>query len=218
MQSVFIEALGGTRLYPITDRALSKLSFAEQVSLLCQGGAKVVQLRDKTLSPQEFYPEAAAALTIARECEVKIIINDRVDIALALGADGVHLGQDDLGANAARELLGARAIVGLSTHNLEQARAASKLPVDYVALGPIFETSTKRDPDPTVGLEGLKLVKAILDQTPLVAIGGITNENGRLALENGADALAVIGEIWGTDTSHFQKITDLVTTFTTTKP
>lgn len=180
------------KLYPITDARLSGLSHAEQVARLSDGGATFVQLREKILSPREFYREAEAALRIARARGVRLIINDRVDIALALQADGVHLGQDDLPPALARRLLGERAIIGFSTHNPEQARKAARLPVDYIAIGPIFPTSSKDHPDPLVGLDGLRRVRQAVGPVPLVAIGGINRENARQALDAGADAVAVI--------------------------
>ena len=180
------------KIYPITDARLSGLSHAEQVRRLGAGGATFVQVREKHLSPREFYGEAAEALRVARELGVRLIVNDRVDIALALGADGVHLGQDDLPPAAARELLGERAVIGFSTHNEVQAREAARLPVDYIAIGPIFQTSSKENPDPVVGLEGLRRVRDIVGQIPLVAIGGVGPENAREVLAAGADAVAVI--------------------------
>jgi len=196
MSSTFLNALAGTRLYPLTDRSLSKLSHAEQVSQLTNGGVLLVQLREKLLSPLKFYQEAAAALLVARERGVKLIVNDRVDIALALRADGVHLGQDDLPPEAARRLLGPEVIIGFSTHNLEQARLATKLPIDYIAIGPIFATSTKQASGPPVGLDGVERVRQVVGATPLVAIGGITSENSQDVIDAGADAVAVIGDIW----------------------
>jgi thiamine-phosphate pyrophosphorylase len=180
------------KLYPITDARLSGLSHAEQVALLADGGATFVQLREKRLSPGEFYREAEAALSVARARGVRLIINDRVDVALALQADGVHLGQDDLPPEAARRLLGKRAIIGLSTHNLEQAREAAHQPVDYIAIGPIFPTSSKDNPDPVVGLEGLRRVHEASGSVPLVAIGGINSENARRTIDAGADTVAVL--------------------------
>src|SRR6266849_8754609 len=109
------------RVYPITDTDLSGLSHAEQVDRLIAGGATLIQLRDKQAAPRDFYRQAEAALQIARKHNARLIINDRVDIALALRADGVHLGQTDMTAEAARRLLGERVIVGISTHNLAQA-------------------------------------------------------------------------------------------------
>lgn len=152
----------------------------------------MVQLREKNASPLAFYEAAAAALGIGRAHNVPIIINDRVDIALALNADGVHLGQDDLLPEHARKILGPGAIVGFSTHNVAQAIEAIRQPVDYIAIGPIFPTKTKEDPDDVVGLEGLKAVRAKIGPFPLVAIGGITAENLHLVLEAGADSAAMI--------------------------
>ena len=196
MSSNFLNALAGTRLYPLTDRALSGLSHAEQVLRLSKAGAKVVQLREKVLSPRDFYLEAEAALLVARARGIKVIINDRVDIAVALRADGVHLGQDDMPPEAARRLLGPDVIIGFSTHNLEQARHAAKLPVDYIALGPIFATSTKQSSNPPVGLSGLRDAREAIGAIPLVAIGGITFDNRDDVLGAGADATAIIRDIW----------------------
>lgn len=182
-------------LYPITDRRLSGLSHAEQVERLGEGGATFVQLREKHLSAREFYLEAQEALCLAHARGIRLIINDRVDIALALRADGVHLGQDDLAPEAARRILGADAIIGFSTHNLEQAREAASFPIDYIAIGPIFETASKENPDPAVGLDGLGRVRAATGSIPLVAIGGITFERAISVLEAGADSVACIGAL-----------------------
>ena len=183
------------RIYPITDTRLSGLSHAEQVKRLLAGGATLIQLRDKHATPREFYHQAADALKIARDHGVKLIVNDRVDIALALGADGVHLGQTDMPAEAARDLLGQTAIIGISTHNLAQARLATRLPVDYIACGPIFSTSTKGNPDQTVGLSTLNEVRSIIGSLPLVAIGGIDFAKARETLKAGADAVAIISAL-----------------------
>jgi len=184
------------RLYPITDRKISVLSHSEQVARLVAGGATLIQLRDKHASPREFYEEAEAALRVARGRSVRLIINDRADIALALGADGVHLGQDDLPPEAARRLLGDRVIIGYSTHNLAQVQEAALMPIDYLAIGPIYATATKANPDPVVGLDGLRRVREQLDpRLPLVAIGGITMANARAVLDAGADVVAVVGAL-----------------------
>jgi thiamine-phosphate pyrophosphorylase len=180
------------KLYPITDARLSGLPHAEQVRRLGRGGATLVQLREKHLSPREFYREAEEALRVARSLGVRLIINDRADIALAISADGVHLGQDDLPPEAARELLTERAIIGFSTHSISQAIEASRLPVDYIAIGPIFPTSSKENPDPVVGLEGLRRVREAIGRIPLVAIGGIGLENIKDVLRAGADSVACI--------------------------
>lgn len=180
------------KLYPITDTRLSGLTHAEQVRRFGAGGATFLQLREKHLSPREFYREASEALSAARSSGVRLIINDRVDIALALAADGVHLGQDDLPPAAAREILGEQAIIGFSTHSVEQASEALRLPVDYLAIGPIFPTLSKEKPDPVIGLEGLRRVREMTGEMPLVAIGGIRLENISEVLEAGADSVAVI--------------------------
>jgi thiamine-phosphate pyrophosphorylase len=183
------------KLYAITDARLTRLSHAEQVSRLSLGGARLIQLREKHVDAREFFAEAEAALRVARRAGVRVIINDRVDIALALGADGVHLGQDDLPPEAARHILGGGAVIGFSTHNIEQAVAAARLPIDYLAIGPIFPTLSKENPDPVVGLDGLRRVRQAVPRLPLVAIGGITLENARETLDAGADSLAVIGAL-----------------------
>jgi thiamine-phosphate pyrophosphorylase len=184
------------KLYPITDVRLSGLSHAAQVAAFIEGGATIVQLREKHLSPREFCEQAAEALSVARPRGVPLIVNDRADIALAIGADGVHLGQDDLAPEAARRLLGPQAIIGCSTHSIEQAAAAAASSgADYIAIGPIFTTSTKENPDPTVGLDGLRRVRAAAPHTLLVAIGGIDREGASAALGAGADAVAVISAL-----------------------
>src|SRR6476620_11575454 len=122
------------RVYPITDTKICSLTHAEQVDRLLAGGATLIQLREKKGSARTFFEDATVALLHARQAGTTIIINDRVDIALALGADGVHLGQSDMPVPAARQLLGRDAIIGYSTHNLDQVRAALELPIDYLAF------------------------------------------------------------------------------------
>lgn len=183
------------KLYPITDAKLSGLTHAEQVMRFSEGGATFIQLREKRLSPRDFYREAEAALHVARERRVRLIINDRVDIALALRADGVHLGQDDLPPESARRLLGEDAMIGFSTHSIEQAQEAARLPINYIAIGPIFTTASKENPDPVIGLDGLRRVRARLNDIPLVAIGGINEMNAHDVLDAGADAVAVISAL-----------------------
>ncbi|HVE55634.1 MAG TPA: thiamine phosphate synthase [Pyrinomonadaceae bacterium] len=183
------------KIYPITDTRLTNLSHAAQVEKLISGGALMIQLREKYASPKEFYDDAKTAIEIARAHSVKIIINDRVDIALALKADGVHLGQDDLPPAKAREILGEKAIIGFSTHSIRQAIEAAQLPIDYVAIGPVFATATKENPEKTVGIEGVRRVREAIGDFPLVAIGGITAENFREVFRTGADSVAVIKSI-----------------------
>jgi len=183
------------KVYPITDTTISGLSHCEQVKRLIAGGAALIQLRDKRASSRVFYSEAQAAIQIARSAGVKLIINDRVDIALALQADGVHLGQDDMPVDAARRVLGDRAVIGFSTHNLEQIREALRLPIDYLAFGPIFPTTSKPDPDPVAGLNQLKRACEMVLPMPVVAIGGINRSNAADVLNAGASSVAVISAI-----------------------
>lgn len=183
------------RVYPLTDVRLSGLSHAEQLRLLIAGGACLVQLREKQLPALQFYEEAKAVMLVAEREGVQVIINDRIDIALAVGAHGVHLGQDDMPPEAARRLLGPEAIIGYSTHNVEQALMALTLPIDYVAIGPIFGTSSKADTAPTLGLEGLRAVRRVVGAVPLVAIGGISLGNAAEVIEAGADSVAVISAL-----------------------
>jgi len=184
-----------TRVYPITDVRLTGLTHAEQVARLIRGGATLIQLREKHLPPHDFFEQAEQAIAVARAQGVRIVINDRVDIALALSADGVHLGQDDIPPAAARAMLGDRAIIGFSTHTLPQARSARDLPIDYLAIGPVFRTSSKSNPHPTIGLAGLKEVRDAIGELPLVAIGGITATDVRNVLESGASCVAVISAV-----------------------
>jgi thiamine-phosphate pyrophosphorylase len=180
------------KLYAITDTRLSGLSHAAQVSALCAAGAKLIQLREKTLGAEDFCVEAKQALAIARTHGAQLLINDRVDVALAIGADGVHLGQDDLPVLEARRLLGEQSIIGFSTHNAQQAKTALTLPIDYVAVGPIFPTTTKNKPDPTLGLGGLRKIRESTRDFSLVAIGGIDPTNARGVLAAGADSVAIV--------------------------
>lgn len=183
------------RLYPIADWRSARLSLAGQVEAMTHGGARLVQVRDKKRPARDFYEDARRALEIAWGNGARLIVNDRVDIALAIGADGVHLGQEDLPPAAARRLLGERAIVGFSTHNVEQALEASRWPISYLAIGPVFATSSKLNPDPVVGLDGVRRVRERVGDLPLVAIGGIDLENAASVIAAGAAGVAVIGAL-----------------------
>jgi thiamine-phosphate pyrophosphorylase len=183
------------KIYPITDTKLTGLSHTEQVKSLIAGGAGFIQLREKYALSGDFYESAKDVLDFARSHQTKIIINDRVDIALALKADGVHLGQNDLPPEKAREILGGKAIIGFSTHTVRQAAEALKLPIDYIAIGPVFPTKTKENPDEIVGIERVERVREVLGEFPLVAIGGITFDNFKAVLKAGADSVAIISGI-----------------------
>ena len=186
------------RLYPIAD-ASAPVSIVEQVEAFARGGATLIQVRDKHATGRELYDAVTRALAVARPLGVRIIVNDRVDIALAAGADGVHVGQDDIDAADARAIVGAERIVGVSTHSVVQARIAARLPVDYLAIGPVFPTTTKANPDPVVGLGGVREVRGEIGALPLVAIGGVTIGNAGDAIGAGADSVAVIGDLWSSE-------------------
>ncbi len=183
------------KIYPITDSGISSLTHANQTRALIKGGAGFIQIREKLGLSIDFYTSAKEAINIAHRANTKIIINDRVDIALATGADGVHLGQHDLLPEKARNLLGDDSIIGFSTHNEEQAIKAMSLPIDYIAIGPIFETKTKKKTDPVVGIDGVNRVREVIGSFPLVAIGGINSNNFHQVLDAGADSVAIISDI-----------------------
>jgi thiamine-phosphate pyrophosphorylase len=161
------------------------------------GGARFVQLRAKTMTSGALLETAAAIRELTRSCGATLIVNDRADIAALAGADGVHVGQDDLAPSALRALVGASAIVGLSTHTVEQIDHAVTEPVTYIAVGPVFGTTTK---DTGYGRIGLEMVRAAAARTsarglPLVAIGGITLQTARSVIDAGAASVAVIGDL-----------------------
>ncbi len=183
------------KIYPITDTQISGLSHVEQAKRLIAGGAKIIQLREKRASSGEFFEAAIEVMQLAQPTGTRVIINDRADIALAAQADGVHLGQDDMPPEKARQLLGDHAIIGFSTHSVEQAVRAAKLPIDYIAIGPIFETNSKEDTNRTIGLDGLQAVWQAIGDMPLVVIGGIAEENLTSVFAAGADSAAMISSI-----------------------
>ena len=182
-------------LYPIVDvESLGARAVGSAVAALASGGVRIVQFRGKGLPDRRFLELAAEALAAAREGGAMLVVNDRPDVAVILGADGVHLGQDDLAPREVRALLPPGALLGLSTHDLEQLRRATGEPVDYVAIGPVFPTRSKAAPDPVVGLEMVRRARAITTR-PLVAIGGITEDNARSVTDAGADGVAVISAL-----------------------
>jgi thiamine-phosphate pyrophosphorylase len=170
-------------------------TFAEE---LFRGGARWVQYRNKTQHGNILLAEAVAIKRAAASYrDVRLIMNDRPDFAVAAGFDGVHLGQEDFSPRGARVVCKPPRIVGISTHNEAQVRAADVQPVDYIAIGPVYATKSKADPDPVVGLEGVKRARALTSK-PLVAIGGVTLANCRDVIAAGADAVAVIAELLAT--------------------
>jgi thiamine-phosphate pyrophosphorylase len=171
---------------------LERLSFhpVHAAAALLEGGARIVQFRHKGFWSREVFAQAEEIAALCRSSSADFIVNDRADYAGLLHS-GLHLGQDDLLPADARSVVGDAPMIGYSTHNPDQMRAAASEPVDYVAFGPVFGTASKDRPDPTVGIAGLDAVRA-LTQRPLVAIGGITLENASLCWSAGADSVAVI--------------------------
>jgi thiamine-phosphate pyrophosphorylase len=183
------------RLYPILDAdalARSGVPLAMAAYALRDAGVRWLQYRDKGASDAEVAERMRELRAIFPAGEAVLLLNDRVHLCGAVGSDGVHIGQEDLAAKRARKILGPERLLGVSTHNVKQLRAALKTgAADYLAIGPVFATGSKESPDPVVGLEGVKAARA-LTRLPLVAIGGITSENGREVIEAGADSVAVI--------------------------
>ena len=185
----------GAPLYPILDAGSPGAGDpGPTLAALAAAGVRVAQLRGKELTSRDFLAWVRAGVAGGREAGLSVIVNDRVEIALLTGAAGAHLGQDDLSCRAAREILGEAAILGLSTHGEEQVRAADSEPCDYIAIGPVFGTATKKDAEPAVGLAGVEAARRATAR-PLVAIGGIGPARMRPVLRAGADAAAVVSAI-----------------------
>jgi thiamine-phosphate pyrophosphorylase len=183
------------RFYPILDAALllrAGLSIEGFARELRAAGIRFLQYRDKEAADELLLQRAALLRGIF--IDSCLILNDRVPLVLSAGYDGVHVGQEDLSPATARATLGSELIVGVSTHGESQLLLAADSPVDYVAIGPVFATSSKQVPDPVVGLEGVRAARALTDK-PLVAIGGITRANCAAVMEAGADSVAVISDL-----------------------
>ena len=183
------------RLYPILDAACfpdAEGLFAAAQEL-ASSGVTLLQYRNKSGNARLML-EQARELTRLVGRRVRLIMNDRADLCLAAEFDGLHLGQDDLSPEAARRIIGPTRWLGVSTHNPEQLAEADKTSADYLAIGPVFATTTKANPDPVVGLEGVRRARQLTSK-PLVAIGGITRANARAVIEAGADAVAVISDL-----------------------
>ncbi|HET6930278.1 MAG TPA: thiamine phosphate synthase [Candidatus Acidoferrum sp.] len=181
-------------LYVILDAAMLTEPAAVTAQKLMEAGVKLLQYRAKNAAARELWRESRAIADSARQANCTFIVNDRPDVAHLAGADGVHVGQDDLDVEQARKVIGPGRWVGVSTHNLEQFKDAAASSADYIAVGPIFQTSSKANPDPVVGTELLRRVRA-LTQKPIVAIGGITLERAADVVAAGADSVAVISDI-----------------------
>jgi thiamine-phosphate pyrophosphorylase len=190
------------RFYPILDASCFPaaellLTAAEQ---FLKAGAEIIQYRDKLSDAGTALVQARALRELCSRTGVsapqglKLIMNDRADLCLAAEFDGVHVGQDDLSPESARKIIGPERWLGVSTHNPQQVREAEKTSADYIAIGPVFATASKVNPDPVIGLEGVRQARA-LTRKPLVAIGGITRENCRSVIDAGADSVAVISDL-----------------------
>lgn len=186
------------RLYAIVDAAAFRRNenltiFATE---LIFGGCTVLQYRNKNASAGEMFRQALGLkiMSAVGLGHVKLVMNDRADLCLAAEYDGVHVGQEDLSPPSVRGIIGPDRWLGFSTHNLQQVKEADRTSADYLAIGPVFSTSSKDKPDPVVGLEGVRLARA-LTRKPLVAIGGITRANAASVIEAGADSVAVISDL-----------------------
>jgi thiamine-phosphate pyrophosphorylase len=183
------------RLYAIADVSLfpSDAEFFKFVEELAAGGVTLLQYRNKSGNPRQMLDQARE-LKRSLGNSVKLIMNDRADLCVAAEFDGVHVGQDDLSPEGTRKVIGSRGWLGVSTHNPEQVKVADKTSADYIAIGPVFATSSKVNPDPVVGLDGVRFART-LARKPLVAIGGITRGNCQSVIEAGADSVAVISDL-----------------------
>lgn len=185
--------LNDIEYYLVTDSKLSKKGTLSDVENALKAGCKVIQYREKNKSTKEMIEEAKK---IKKKCEGKAIflVNDRIDVALAIDSDGVHIGQDDIPFEIAREILGNEKIIGLTVHNLEEAVEAERIGADYIGLSPIFQTDTKKDAGAACGIETIKTVRKNVN-LPIVAIGGINKENIGAVIKAGADAIVAISAV-----------------------
>lgn len=189
-------------VYLVTDRDLSlNRPLTEIVEKAAKGGVSIVQLREKTLSTRDFYLEAKKIKTILDDYKIPLIINDRLDIALAVDADGLHIGQSDIPYHEARKILGKNKIIGLSVETIEQARETLNLDIDYLAVSPVFFTNTKNDIARPLGLDGLREIKQFAKHK-IIGIGGINKTNIKDVILAGADGAAVVSAICSAEDSQ----------------
>jgi thiamine-phosphate pyrophosphorylase len=185
-------------LYAILDPSLISTPILPLAENLSAAGVRLMQLRDKRASGAKMFAQSRELAFALEALGVRFIVNDRADVALLAGSGGVHVGQDDLPVDDARRIVGAAAWVGVSTHNIQQFREASATSADYIAVGPIFPTASKQNPDPAVGLALLREVRRLTSK-PIVAIGGITVEVAGDVFRAGADSVAVIRDLLAAD-------------------
>jgi thiamine-phosphate pyrophosphorylase len=182
------------RLYVILDSALLTIPAQQCAQELAEAGVSLLQYRTKVASARDLLKTSRDLAARLVSLGVSLVVNDRPDVAMLAGATGVHVGQDDLSPDQARSVVGSHMWVGVSTHNLEQFQHAVVTSADYLAVGPVFATSSKANPDPVIGTEFIRRVRHLTDK-PIVAIGGITLENAASVIEAGADSVAVISDI-----------------------
>ncbi len=186
-------------LYLVTDRVLSRgRSTREIVKAAVSGGVTCVQLREKDCSTREFIDEALALKALLAAKGIPLIINDRVDVALAVEADGVHLGQKDMPIDVARRIGGSSLAIGISAESIEDAVRAEEEGADYIGISPVFSTPTKTDTAPPLGLAGVTKIRELVD-IPIVGIGGINHKNTESVITAGADGIAVVSAIVSAD-------------------
>jgi thiamine-phosphate pyrophosphorylase len=181
-------------LYAILDPSIPGLSIYQLAVSLAESGVQLIQIRDKNAEAGKLLAETMELLEVLSPCGVRLIVNDRPDVAAISGAGGVHVGQDDLPVEEARKICGPPKWVGVSTHNLAQLREADATSADYIAVGPVFPTVTKENPDPVVGIDFLRTARR-LTRKPIVAIGGITLDSVAEVFRAGADSVAVIRDL-----------------------
>jgi thiamine-phosphate pyrophosphorylase len=182
------------RLYAILDSALLTIPAQQCAQELAEAGVSLLQYRNKVASARELLKTSRDLAAQLVPLGVSLVVNDRPDVAVLAGATGVHVGQDDLPGDQARLVVGSGMWVGISTHNLEQFQQAAVTSADYLAVGPVFATGSKANPDPVIGTEFIRRVRPLTDR-PIVAIGGITLENAASVIDAGADSVAVISDI-----------------------
>jgi len=185
------------RFYPILDPEIAARHGVDPVAAAEQilaGGATILQFRHKGFFSRQVFAQLERVAELCRDAHALFVVNDRADLAAISGA-ALHLGQDDLTPSAARKVVGGKTLIGFSTHNEAQLRAAAEEPANYLALGPIFGTASKQNPDPIVGTGELRRLRPLTDR-PLVAIGGITRANAQSVLAAGADSVAIIGDLF----------------------
>jgi thiamine-phosphate pyrophosphorylase len=182
------------RLYVILDAALLTVPETECARKFAEAGVRLLQYRNKSASSRQLFESSRRLSSQLAPQGLSLVVNDRADVASLVDAIGVHVGQEDLSVEAARQVIGTEKWVGVSTHNLEQFERAAATSADYIAVGPVFSTSTKANPDPVVGIDFIRRVRALTNK-PIVAIGGITLDRAAEVIRAGANSVAVASDI-----------------------